>query len=96
MFLLGQVVTQLFQRLSAFIHLRMAQGRGILIFATVLLSGLFFHCENVWAKTHFVGYDPTGWTFNMKDWPTGKNFKPNDTLDKYEPSFSFFFFFFFY
>ena len=70
----------------------MAQGRIILTFATVLLLGLFLHCENVWAKTYFVGYDPTGWTFNMEDWPTGQNFKPNDTLGKYEPSFSFLFF----
>ncbi|XP_023924318.1 basic blue protein-like [Quercus suber] len=58
----------------------MAQGRFSLIFATALLLGLFFQCENVWAKTYFVGYDPTGWTFNMEDWPTGQNFKPNDTL----------------
>ncbi|KAK7839304.1 basic blue protein [Quercus suber] len=60
----------------------MAQGRFSLIFATALLLGLFFQCENVWAKTYFVGYDPTGWTFNMEDWPTGQNFKPNDTLDR--------------
>ena len=67
MFLLGQVATQLFQCLSAFIHLQMAQGRGILIFATVLLSGLFFHCENVWATDYLVGGSINGWTFNMED-----------------------------
>ena len=67
MFLLGQVATQVFQRLLAFTHLRMAQGRCSLIFATVLLLGLFFHCENVWATDYLVGGNINGWTFNMED-----------------------------
>ena len=92
MFLLGQVATQVFQRLLAFTHLRMAQGRCSLIFATDLLLGLFFHSENVWATDYLVGGNINGWTFNVEDWLTGRNFTADDTLGKYEPSFSFLFF----
>ena len=71
MFLLGQVATQVFQRLLAFTHLRMAQGRCSLIFATVLLLSLFFHCENVWATDYLVGGNINGWTFKASTWKIG-------------------------
>ena len=67
MFLLGQVATQLFQRLLVFIFFNFFIGRGILIFSTFLLLGLFFHCENAWATDYLVGGNINGWTFNMED-----------------------------
>uniref|UniRef100_A0A2N9FQ55 Basic blue protein n=1 Tax=Fagus sylvatica TaxID=28930 RepID=A0A2N9FQ55_FAGSY len=57
----------------------MAQGRGSAIFATVLLLGLLFQCENVWAATFFVG-GAGGWTFNVDSWPKGKTFRAGDVL----------------
>ncbi|KAL2460490.1 Basic blue protein [Abeliophyllum distichum] len=59
----------------------MAERRGSAVVATALMMclGVLFHCKVAEAATYTVG-DAGGWTFDMVDWPKGKNFHAGDIL----------------
>ncbi|KAL2477521.1 Basic blue protein [Forsythia ovata] len=59
----------------------MAEERGSAVVAIALMMCLvvLFYCEVVEAATYTVG-GANGWTFDVADWPKGKNFKAGDIL----------------
>ena len=58
----------------------MAQGIGSATIAQMLLlCMLVLHSYMAYADTYRVG-DGAGWTFNVVNWPNGKQFKAGDTL----------------
>ncbi|KAJ4964732.1 hypothetical protein NE237_016581 [Protea cynaroides] len=63
----------------------MAQGKGNVagtVIVVIALLGLMIHCEIVNAATQTIN-----WTFNVVNWPQGKNFTAGDTIVfNYAPS----------
>ncbi|KAJ4823272.1 hypothetical protein Tsubulata_028448 [Turnera subulata] len=59
----------------------MVQGRGsAMAVATLLLCmAVLLHLEVAHAATYNVG-GPSGWTFNVANWPKGKRFRAGDIL----------------
>ena len=75
------------------IKLKMGQGRGSARVSLGLVVGVAMLCllaqmQPTLAALYTVG-GPSGWTFNVQNWPRGKPFKAGDILGK--PSFFFIF-----
>ena len=61
----------------------MAMENGIAIFVTTMLSCLAFQGHTCNAKEWVVG-DDKGWSLDVENWPSGKNFAKGDVLGKLE------------
>ncbi|KAL7593788.1 hypothetical protein Lser_V15G34159 [Lactuca serriola] len=59
----------------------MTEGRGSAMAAAVVLClvAAVLHCQVAQAATYVVG-GRSGWTFNLSNWPHGKNFRAGDVL----------------